>query len=235
MLKRKNNKYEELEKKIGLKFKKEKLLRTAFTHTSWVNEHKTEGFNSNERLEFLGDAVLELASTKHLFEKYPDQDEGMMTTFRSALVKGNHLAEIAGELDLGKYLYLSNGEERSGGRTKKYILANTTEALIGEIYMEHGYDKAAKFIEKFILTKLDEIIKNGSHVDAKSLFQEICQEKEEFTPRYEVLESFGPDHNKTFTMGVYINSGLIAKGTGPSKQKAEEEAAKKALKIKGWQ
>lgn len=226
--------YKNLEKKIKINFKNIELLDHAFVHRSYVNEHRNENIKDNERLEFLGDAVLELAATKHLFEKCPDNDEGQMTSFRSALVKGKHLAEIAQNLELGKYLYLSNGEEKSGGREKKYILANVLEALIGAIYLEHGYNAAEKFIEEFILTRLDEIISEGKHIDAKSQFQEICQEKEDFTPYYEVIEEYGPDHDKHFVMGAYINDKLIAKGTGSSKQKAEEDAAKNALKEKRW-
>ncbi len=196
--------------------------------------YKKEPVHHNERLEFLGDAVLELASTRHLFDKCSDKNEGEMTAFRSALVKGKHLAEIAKSLDLGKYLFLSRGEELSGGREKKYILANTVESLIGAIYLDQGYETAEKFIRKFILTRLDEIIENELHVDAKSRFQEMCQDLETFTPYYEVLSEEGPDHDKKFTMGAYIDGTLIAKGTGSSKQKAEDDAAKNALKKKGW-
>ncbi len=227
--------YKDLEKVISIEFKNLELLDNAFVHRSYVNEHRNEGIKDNERLEFLGDAVLELAATKHLFEKCPDKHEGEMTSFRSALVKGKHLAEISESLNLGKYLYLSNGEEKSGGRTKKYILANVLEALIGAIYIEHGYDIAEEFINSFILTRLDEIIKQGHYIDAKSQFQEIAQEREDFTPYYEVIEEYGPDHDKHFVMGAYIKGTLIAHGKGSSKQKAEEEAAKAALKIKQWE
>jgi ribonuclease-3 len=226
--------YKKLEKKIGIKFKNDGLVRTAFTHKSYINEHKREGLEHNERIEFLGDAVLELAVTKHLFEKYPTQTEGEMTSFRSALVKGKHLAEIAAGLGLGDHLLLSNGEEKSGGRSKSYILANTLESLIGAIYIMHGYDVAEKFIKKFILTRLDQIIKGGFHIDSKSKFQEIVQEKESFTPYYELISEEGPDHNKKFTMGVYVKNELTAKGTGKSKQLAEEDAAYNALKKKRW-
>ncbi len=227
--------YKDLEKKIGLKFKDLELLKRAFTHRSYLNEHRGEGIEDNERLEFLGDAVLELVATKHLFENYPEQTEGQMTAYRSALVKGKHLAEVGSELDLGQYLLLSVGEERSGGRTKKYILGNAVESLIGAIYLEHGYEKTEKVIEKFVLKKLDEIIENELHIDAKSRFQEEVQEKEGVTPHYEVLDEDGPDHKKNFTMGAFIGEKLIAKGSGPSKQKAENAAAKEALKIKGWE
>src|SRR3989338_659953 len=141
------NNYKELEKKTKIVFKNARLIETAFVHKSYVNEHRNENIEHNERLEFLGDAVLELAATRHLFEKCPDKSEGIMTAFRSALVKGKHLAEISEELELGKYLFLSNGEEKSGGREKKYILANLLEAYIGAIYVEHGYDVAEKFID----------------------------------------------------------------------------------------
>ncbi len=227
--------YSELEKKIELKFQDLDLIKKAFIHKSYVNEHRDEELKHNERLEFLGDAVLELASTEHLFIHYPEQDEGKMTAFRSALVKGKHLAEVAKELDLGAYLYLSHGEEKSGGRNKNCILANVLEALIGAIYLDHDYSAAEKFIKKFILKKLDEIIEKGLHIDAKSKFQEVAQEKEETTPHYDLIDANGPDHNKIFTMGAYIGDELIAKGKGTSKQKAEDEAAKNALKKKGWE
>lgn len=226
--------YKKLEEKIGIKIKDQELLETAFTHKSYINEHRGENIKHNERLEFLGDAVLELAVTRYLFEKCPHTPEGEMTSFRSALVKGHHLAEIAGELNLGKYLFLSHGEEKSGGREKNYILANTLEALIGTIYLDQDYDTAEKFIKKFILARLDEIIEKQLHVDAKSRFQEMCQELEEITPHYEVRGEEGPDHDKQFTMGAYIGEDLIAEGTGSSKQKAEDRAAKNALKVKGW-
>ncbi len=226
--------FAKLLKKIGLKFTNPETLKMAFVHKSYVNEHKNEDLPNNERLEFLGDAVLELVATGHLFKQYPDQDEGAMTSFRSALVKGKHLAEIAQELELGAYLFLSRGEENSGGREKSYILANTLEALIGAIYLDRGYTAAAKFIQKFILQRLDEIIKKGLHIDAKSSFQEICQELENITPHYELISEEGPDHSKNFTMGAYIGAELIAKGHGGSKQKAEDEAAKNALTKKGW-
>jgi ribonuclease III len=230
----KKNDYSPLEKTTKIKFKDENLINRAFTHKSFINEYKGDDLKDNERLEFLGDAVLELATTIHLFDKYPEKDEGRMTAFRSALVKGKHLAEVGKNLDLGSYLYLSNGEERSGGREKNYILANVVEAFIGAIYVEHGFDIAEKFISEFILNNLENIIKDGLHLDAKSKFQEIAQEKEGVTPNYELISDEGPDHDKTFIMGVFINEEKIAEGTGSSKQKAEENAAENALKVKGW-
>ncbi len=227
--------YKNLEKKINVKFKDKKLLKRVFTHKSYINENKNKNLRDNERLEFLGDAVLELVATNHLFDKYPDQSEGAMTTFRSALVKGKNLASISKELDLGKYLFLSVGEDRSGGRNKNYILANVLEALIGGIYLDHNYEIAEKFIQKFILKKLDEIIEQGLHIDAKSKFQESSQEKEGVTPHYKVLQEKGPDHNKVFIMGAYIDKKLIAEGKGNSKQRAENVAAENALKVKDWE
>jgi ribonuclease-3 len=227
--------YKKLEKKIGTKFIDKGLIKTAFIHKSYVNEHRQEGLENNERMEFLGDAVLELASTKHLYLKYPNQNEGTMTTFRSALVKGKHLAEVAKELELGAYLFLSKGEDQSGGREKNYILANVLEALIGAIYLDQGNEAAEEFIKKFILIRLDEIIEKGQHIDAKSQFQELSQEKEGITPNYRVESEEGPDHDKTFTMGAYIEDELIATGKGSSKQKAEEDAAKNSLKARGWE
>ena len=230
-----HNDYSQLEEKTGISFEDKDLINKAFIHKSYINENRDQNLQHNERLEFLGDSVLELAATHHLFHKYQDQNEGQMTAFRSALVKGKHLAEVAIDLDLGKYLFLSKGEEKSGGREKKYILANVTEAYIGAIYIEHGYDIAEQFIEKFILKKLDAIIEKGLHIDCKSKFQEICQEKEDITPHYEVISEEGPDHNKLFTMGAFIDTELIAEGKGSSKQKAEDDAAKNALKEKGWE
>jgi len=228
------NDYSNLEVSTGIKFKNEDLVNRAFIHKSYINEHREEGLKDNERLEFLGDAVLELAATHHLFDKCPDHDEGQLTAFRSALVKGKHLAEVSIELGLGQYLFLSNGEEKSGGREKKYILANVMEAYIGAIYLEHGYDIAEKFIEKFILAKLDKIVEEKLHIDAKSQFQELCQEKLDQTPYYQVISEEGPDHNKRFTMGAYIDGELIAEGMGTSKQKAEDQAAANAITKKEW-
>lgn len=229
------NNYSKLEKLLNVTFKNHDLIKTAFIHKSFLNENRQPAIESNERLEFLGDAVLELIATRHLFENYPTQSEGQMTSFRSALVKGQHLAEISRELGLGEYLYLSRGEERSGGREKNYILANTLESLIGAIYLDQGYECVGKFVQEFILLRLDKIIEQGLHIDSKSRFQELAQEKMGHTPYYEVLREEGPDHDKCFTMGAYIDGVLIAEGQGSSKQKAEDSAAGNALKAKNWE
>lgn len=226
--------YNKLEEQISIQFKDFALLDRAFIHKSYINEHKDAGLSHNERLEFLGDAVLELAVTHYLFDKFPEKDEGKMTSFRSALVKGNNLAEVARRLDLGNYLKLSRGEENSGGRDKNYLLANVTEALIGAIYLDQGYDIAEKFINDHILDNLEEIIDQGLHIDSKSRFQELAQELASVTPHYELINSHGPDHKKEFTMGAYLGPDLVAEGTGPSKQKAEELAAKNAITKLNW-
>lgn len=219
-----------LEKEIKISFKDIELLDSALVHKSYVNEHKHEKKTHNERLEFLGDAVLELLATEFLYVTFPEKGEGHLTSFRSALVKGKHLAEVARDLNLGQYLLLSRGEEKSGGREKNYILANALEALIGAIYLDKGFQSAHKFIYKFILTNLENILQKGLHVDAKSHLQEISQERHGITPVYNVLSESGPDHNKTFEVGVYIADKMVGKGTGSSKQKAEDSAAKDALK-----
>ncbi|MCX6733563.1 MAG: ribonuclease III [Candidatus Peregrinibacteria bacterium] len=225
--------YTALLKKIGVQIHNEDLLKLAFIHKSYVNEQK--GLKEhNERLEFLGDAVLELVTTEYLFKNYPLKQEGELTNWRSALVKGNHLAEVSRELSLGKYLNLSRGEEHSGGREKPHILANVLEAVIGAIFLDRGYRVSRKFIDDFILTKLDVIIEKGLHIDGKSLFQEMAQGKLNTTPHYVLLSETGPDHNKVFTMGAYIGEELIAKGNGASKQKAEENAAMEAVRAQGW-
>ena len=225
--------YKKLEKKIGLKFKDSHLLQKAFVHRSYLNEHKSSKLESNERLEFLGDAVLELVVTEYLYSNYPNP-EGELTNWRSALVKGEMLAKIAEDLDLGSYLYLSHGEERSGGRNKDYLLANTLEAVIGVIYLELGYKKARDFIEKFLLVHLEDILTKGSHIDAKSQLQELAQEKVGVTPVYQVLHDEGPDHEKIFTMGAYVEDRIVGKGKGGSKQSAEQKAAEDALKRLKW-
>ena len=230
----KANRYEKLEKQLGFEFKDKSMLDLAFVHKSFINEYRDKK-ESNERLEFLGDAVLELAVTEFLYKTYSDKAEGDLTNWRSAVVKGKNLAQIANELSLGTYLYLSRGEEKSGGRKKNYILANTLEALIGAIYLDRGYKVSHDFIFKNILEKLEEILEAGLHIDAKSHFQELAQEKVGVTPEYRFVKEWGPDHAKRFMMGVYINDKKIAEGEGSSKQTAEEDAARVALLNINWE
>lgn len=224
---------DKLQDKIGVHFQNEELLSLAFIHKSYVNEH-TEASGYNERLEFLGDAVLELAVTDFLYHNYPDQPEGQLTNWRSALVKGKNLARVSSSMGLGEYLLLSRGEELSGGREKDYILANTQEALIGAIYLDKGFEVVNQYILRNIVVLLDEIIAQGLNVDSKSRVQELAQDRLSITPSYELLSESGPDHDKIFEMGIYLGKELAGKGTGPSKQEAEQAAAKDALKQKGW-
>ena len=225
--------YKKLEEQIGIKFKDYHLLRKAFVHRSYLNEHRDSQYESNERLEFLGDAVLELVVTEYLYQNYPNP-EGELTNWRSALVKGEMLAKIATELSLGEYLFLSHGEEKSGGRTKDYLLANTFEALVGVIYLELGYEIAKAFIEKFLLVRLEDILMKGAYIDAKSHLQEVAQEKVGSTPSYELQHEEGPDHDKVFTMAAFIGTRMVGKGKGSSKQLAEQKAAEDALKRLKW-
>ncbi|MGE3278646.1 MAG: ribonuclease III [Candidatus Altimarinota bacterium] len=225
--------YSPLIAKIGLTENTPELLDQVFIHRSYVNEHRSQKLESNERLEFLGDAVLELVTTEYLFRNFSNS-EGELTNWRSALVKGPTLAEVAQDLELGTFLKLSRGEEKSGGREKDYLLANTVEALIGYIYIQGGYAKAQLFIHKYILVRLQNILEKNLHIDSKSYFQETAQEVLGITPTYDVLKEEGPDHKKTFTMGVYLEGEMIATGNGSSKQIAEQDAARNALIKKGW-
>ncbi len=223
-----------LEKKLNLKFKNKDLLIQAFCHRSYLNENPNSNLDHNERLEFLGDAVLELIITEHLFEKYPKKTEGELTNWRAALVNAKILSEIAHQLELNDYLLLSKGEKKEIGKARQYILANTFEALIGAAYLDLGYKKCHNFVKKNLIVKLPEIIKKGLFRDAKSSFQEEAQERTGITPTYKVMREWGPDHIKYFIVGVFLNNELVAEGKGSSKQEAEIEAAKNALKIKDW-
>lgn len=222
------------EKSIKFNFKNKDLLKQAFTHRSYINENSGLKIFHNERLEFLGDAVLELVVTDFLFKKYPDHNEGEMTAYRSALVNAVIIAEVAKDIGVNDYLLLSRGEAKDIGKARQYILANTYEAIVGAIYMDQGIKKAYDFISQTLLNKIDAIIKNKLWKDAKSLIQEKAQEYLEITPAYRVLEETGPDHDKHFTMGIFFNEDLIAKGKGKSKQEAEQKAAVEALKVKKW-
>jgi len=221
-----------LSKALQVEFKNQDLLIEAITHRSYVNEHKTENLNHNERLEFLGDAVLELSVTRFLFNNYKEFMEGDLTSFRAALVKTESLAEEAVRLKLGDFVLMSKGEESTGGRTRQYILANTVEAIIGGIYQDQGFEVADKFIIENISYKAENIIKSRSDIDAKSKLQEITQEQYKVTPIYQLIDAKGPDHNKIFEMGVYLNDVLLAQGSGKSKQEAEQSAAR--LTLQNW-
>ncbi len=220
-----------LEKKTGVSFKNKDLLAQALTHRSAIREKKRHGHN--ERLEFLGDAVLQLVATEYLFS-LSSRPEGELTNWRSALVQGNHLSRVAQDLEMGNYIFLSRGEEASGGRTKDSTLADAMEAFIGAIYLDQGFESAKTFVHRFILVNLHSLLAAGMHRDEKSVLQESSQERMGITPRYETINETGPDHQKLFTCAVFIGEEQVASGTGNTKQKAEQSAAKAALSVKGW-
>jgi ribonuclease III len=226
--------FSKFEEKADTSFKDKNLLKQAFTHRSYINENKNIKLEHNERLEFLGDAVLELVVTDFLYKKYPNKPEGELTTYRSALVNAVTLAEVASNLSMNDYLLLSKGESKDTGRARQYILANTFEAVVGALYLDQGYPAAKTFIEKNIFVFADQMIERGNLVDAKSLFQEKAQEKAGVTPSYKLVRESGPDHDKSFTVGVLIGKDQIATGDGKSKQEAEQNAALRALEAKGW-
>lgn len=223
-----------IEEKIGLKFKNPDLLKQAFTHRSYLNENKELSIEHNERLEFLGDAVLELVTTIFLYNKYPEKSEGELTSLRSALVNTISISDVASELGFNDYLLLSKGESRDTGRARQYILANTFESVIGAIYLDQGYEEAAKFIENSLLPKIEKIVSEGLWIDSKSRLQEVVQEKFSLTPNYEVIKEDGPDHNKTFTVSVNYGPNKNQVGSGKSKQEAEQEAARAVLVAENW-
>jgi ribonuclease III len=222
------------EKKAGLNFKDKNLLKQAFVHRSYLNENKRIKLHHNERLEFLGDAVLELSITKFLYNKFPEKTEGDLTSLRAALVNADTCAKVASKLNINDFLLLSKGEARDNGRARQYILANTLEALIGAIYLDRGYEAAEEFVLEHVSSLTDEVIETRSWSDSKSLFQEKAQEILGITPLYKILKETGPDHAKRFTSGVFLNEKIVASGTGDSKQEAEQAAAGKALEEKGW-
>ncbi|MFC1756436.1 ribonuclease III, partial [Patescibacteria group bacterium] len=211
---------DDLSKIIGLKFKSPELLQQALTHRSYLNENRSYKLDHNERLEFLGDAVLELVVTEHLYNNYPNP-EGELTSWRAALVNGEMLALVAKGMGIEKCLLMSKGENKDTGRARQYLLANAMEAIIGAIYLDQGYEKAKKFILDNIVVNLDKILKEGLYLDPKSKFQEIAQEEDKITPSYRVIKEDGPDHDKRFTVGVYLGKELIAEGEGESKQEAQ--------------
>ena len=226
--------FADFEKKMNIFFKNKNLLMQAFIHRSYINENGGTGLSHNERLEFLGDAVLELIVTDFLFKKYPGYTEGELTALRSALVNAIIISEIATEIGMNDYLLLSKGESKDNGKARQYILANTYEALVGAIYLDQGYTVADKFINKTLLPHTEEIVAKKLWRDAKSLVQEKAQEFVSVTPLYKVLNETGPDHDKHFTVGIYFGLELIAEGKGKSKQEAEQAAALVALKVKNW-
>ena len=226
--------FSKLEKKLNFNFKNKDLLIQAFTHRSYLNENPGFYLSHNERLEFLGDAVLELVVTEELYKKYPQKPEGELTNWRAALVNSKMLSEVSKNLNCGDFLLLSKGEAKEFGKAREYIMANAFEALIGALYLDQGYKACQSFIKKNLIVKLPEIIKKGLFKDSKSRFQEEAQERTGITPTYKVLKEWGPDHSKHFVVGVFLNEELIAEGEGSSKQEAEIESAKNALEIKNW-
>lgn len=226
--------FEKITQLLNLSFKNLDLLKEALTHRSFLNEHKDWPLPHNERLEFLGDSVLSFVVAEYLIKQYPQFTEGQLTSLRAALVNSDALLKIAKELKLEDYLLVSRGEAKELKNSRSYILANAVEALIGALYLDGGLNKAKDFIEKYILPQTENILKNASYKDAKSLFQEKSQALFGITPVYKLLRSWGPDHNKQFEVGVYLNDELISRGRGYSKQEAEIDAAQKALKLKGW-
>ncbi len=226
--------FSDFEKKTKITFTDKNLLKQAFTHRSYINENTKGSASHNERLEFLGDAVLELIVTDFLYKKYPTYAEGELTSVRSALVNAIIIAEVAAKIGMNDYLLLSKGEAKDHGKARQYILANTYEAYVGALYLDQGYDTVEKFIRSNLLPETDEIVKKKLWRDAKSLVQEKAQEFVQVTPLYKVLHETGPDHDKHFTVGIFFGTAKIAEGTGKSKQEAEVHAAEGALKIKNW-
>ncbi|HBK33589.1 TPA: ribonuclease III [Candidatus Uhrbacteria bacterium] len=225
---------EPIEKAIGVTFKNKDLIRQAVVHRSYLNEHPDFPLGHNERLEFLGDAVLELIVTEYLYEKY-ENPEGELTNWRAALVNADMLSSICSEMEVEEYLFLSKGEAKDKNtKARRYILANAFEAIIGAIYLDQGWDKSKEFIHTHVLCKLPHILEHRLYIDPKSRFQEASQERAGITPSYKVLSEEGPDHEKIFDVGVYIGKELVATGKGMSKQEAQVAAAEKGLEVKDW-
>src|SRR3989344_3258924 len=224
---------EQLEAKIGISFKNKDFILMALTHRSYLNENPEWKYEHNERLEFLGDAVLELIVTEYLYAHYPNP-QGEMTNWRAALANSIMLAKIAAKCDLNDFILLSRGEAKDTRRARQYILANAVEAIIGALYLDQGYGASKVFIEKFILDELADILSGKTYRDPKSTLQEEAQERVGVTPTYQVIEEWGPDHAKQFRIGVYLDKELIGEGAGPSKQDAQQSAAEDALAKKGW-
>jgi len=223
------NLLEGLNKELNLDIQDEVLFQTAFTHRSYLNEHPKYPNPSNERLEFLGDAILQFLSSKHLYNKFETLPEGDLTNLRASIVKTTSIAFEAKKLNFGNFLLLSKGEEATGGRDREYLLANTFEAFLGALYLEKGLEICEKFLEEHLFYKLEESINSQNYKDAKTRFQEKVQEIKKTTPSYKVLETWGSEHEKMFKVGVYISGELLTEGEGSSKQKAEQDAATKGL------
>lgn len=226
--------FSQFEKKVNIIFNDKKLLEQAFIHRSYINENNGLKLGHNERLEFLGDAVLELVVTDYLYNKYPDKDEGELTAYRSSLVNAIIIGEVATNLGMNEYLLLSKGESKDVGKARSYILANTYEAYVGAVYLDQGYKVVEKFIADSLFDKIETIVANKLWRDSKSLVQEKSQEYLSVTPSYKVLHETGPDHDKHFTVGIFFGNELIAEGKGKSKQEAEQASAHKALEVKEW-
>lgn len=227
--------FAKLEQTIGVRFKDLNLLKQSVVHRSYINEHPDFGLNHNERLEFLGDAVLEIIVTEHLYKNFPDTPEGDLTNWRASLVNAKMLAEIANEIGLEDYLCLSKGEAKDkNSKARQYILANAVEALIGAIYLDQKIEAAKKFVMVKIVSKLENILNNKLYLDPKSKFQEKAQEVYKITPHYKVIKETGPDHSKTFEVGLFLADKLIAQGKGSSKQEAQIDAAKKGIDKEKW-
>ncbi len=226
--------FSDFEKKTGIIFKDKELLKQAFVHRSYINENPKAGLFHNERLEFLGDAVLELAVTDFLYRQYPSYTEGELTAVRSALVNAIIISEVAAKMGMNDYLLLSRGEAKDNGKARQYILANTYEAYVGAVYLDQGYARAENLVRDTVLPNVSEIVAKKLWRDAKSLVQEKAQELVAVTPAYKVLQEAGPDHDKHFTVGIFFGPEKIAEGKGKSKQEAEQRAAEAALKAKNW-
>lgn len=220
---------------VGVEFADPTHLLTAITHRSYLNEHREATQEHNERYEFLGDAVLELVVTDFLFHKYPEKPEGELTAIRAALVNTLSLADAATKMNINEFLLLSKGEARDTGRARQYILANTFESIIGAIYLDQGYEAAKEFVASHLFDKTETIVAKRLWQDAKSRFQELAQEHNSITPSYETLSQTGPDHNRVFTVGVFLGQQKIAEGNGRSKQEAEQAAAEAGIAEKGWE
>lgn len=226
--------FSQLEALVGATFADKMLLLTAITHRSYLNEHREAKQDHNERIEFLGDAVLELVATDFLYKKYPEKPEGELTAVRAALVNTVALSEAATKLGVNDFMLMSKGEAKDTGRARQYILANAFEALIGALYLDQGYEAASEFIHQHLLQRTEEVVEKRLWQDPKSRFQELAQEHASITPTYELLSQEGPDHDRVFTVGVFLRHEKVAEGQGRAKQEAEQAAAEAAIAQKGW-